>query len=287
MNDLAPPTAGAQTARTRGGELVAAAAFVAAYWFVVLNLARQWLDDDNYAHGFFVPLMAAALAWRRRAAWRSAPSSGSAWGLLLVTAGLLLHLAGILAAELFTSRVSLVLVLAGGVLAVQGRERWRIMFYPLGFLLFMVPLPYVVYYQLTFPLQLESSRVTAGILSALGMPLYQAGNVIHLEHYSLEVVTACSGLRSIMSLGVIAVFASDFLRLNGGYRVLFIALVVPVAVLVNAGRLAITAIISALQGVEAAESFLHEASGVAVFVAGLLVLLACGKGMEWLSRTRD
>jgi exosortase len=287
MNDLAPPTAGAQNARMRGVELLAAAAFVAAYWFVVLNLARQWVADDNYTHGFFVPLMAAALAWRRRAAWRAAPRRASAWGIALVAAGALLHVVGIVAAELFTSRVSLVLVAAGSVLALQGGERWRIMLYPLGFLLFMIPLPYVVYYQLTFPLQLESSRVTATILSLLGMPLYRAGNIIHLEHYSLEVVTACSGLRSIMSLGVIAVFTSDFLRLSAGYRILFIALVVPVAVVVNAGRLATTAIISAMQGTEAAESFLHEASGVGVFVAGLLLLLACGKGMEWLSRVRN
>jgi exosortase len=258
----------------------------AAYWFVAASLVGQWAHDPNYAHGFFVIPMAAALAWRRRDRFLDAPRAPDPAGLWLVAAGGALYLLGILAAELFTTRISLVLVLAGVLVTVEGRARARVMAFPVVFLLAMVPLPYILYYRLTFPLQLESSRLAAGLLTAAGMPLIRDGNVIHLEGYSLEVVTACSGLRSIMTLGTMALFIVDFLRLAPALRALFLLGVVPVAVAANVARLAATAGIAAIGGPRAAESFLHELSGLVVFVFGLFVLVAVGKGLEWAGRAR-
>ena len=258
----------------------------ATYWFVVASLAAQWADDPNYAHGFFVIPLAAALAWRRRGRFLATPRSPDPAGLWLVAGGGFLYLLGVLAAELFTARTSLVLVLAGMLVTIEGRGRGRVMAFPLVFLLAMVPLPYVFYYRLTFPLQVESSRLAAGLLTAAGMPLVREGNVIHLEGYSLEVVTACSGLRSIMTLGTMALFMVDFLRLVPARRALFLLSVVPIAVAANVARLATTAGIAAIGGPGAAESFLHELSGLVVFVVGLLVLIAVGKGLEWAGRAR-
>jgi exosortase len=150
----------------------------------------------------------------------------------------------------------------------------------------MIPLPYVLYYRLTFPLQLESSRLAAGLLTAMGMPLVREGNVIHLEGYSLEVVSACSGLRSIMTLGTLALFWCDFVRLSARLRLVFLLLSIPIAVAANVARLVLTATIAAIQGPAAAESFLHELSGLVVFVAGMLAILACGKGLEWIAPGR-
>jgi exosortase len=144
----------------------------------------------------------------------------------------------------------------------------------------------VFYYRLTFPLQIESSRLAAGILEGMGMPLVRAGNVIHLEGYSLEVVSACSGLRSIMTLGTLALFMSDFVRLTRPLRAVYFLLVIPIAVAANVARLVLTAGIAALEGATSAESFLHELSGVVVFVVGLCAIAACGKGLEWIARTR-
>jgi exosortase len=258
----------------------------AAYWFVVASLAGQWADDPNYAHGFFVIPMALYLAWRRRERWNAATSRPDLRGLILTTLGGVMYLAGVLAAELFTMRVSLVFVLAGIVWTLEGSERLRVMRFPMLFLLAMIPLPYVFYYRLTFPLQLESSRLAAGFLEAMGMPLVRAGNVIHLEGYSLEVVSACSGLRSIMTLGTMALFISDFLRINALTRAVFLVLVIPIAMAANVARLVLTAGLAALEGANAAESFLHELSGLVVFVVGLGFIAACGKGLEWIARAR-
>jgi exosortase len=120
----------------------------------------------------------------------------------------------------------------------------------------------------------------------MGMPLVRAGNVIHLEGYSLEVVSACSGLRSIMTLGTMALFISDFLGINAALRAGFLALVIPIAMLANVARLILTAGLAALEGPQAAESFLHELSGLVVFVVGLCAIAACGKGLQWIARAR-
>jgi exosortase len=272
--------------RTLAASLPLALSLAVAYGFVLLSLAQQWADDPNYAHGFFVPIMAAWLARRRRDRFNAAPQSPDAMGILVVLAGAALYLVGVLAAELFTTRISLIVVVAGLVLALEGRARLRTMAFPIAFLLFMIPLPYILYYRLTFPLQIESSRVAAGILTAVGLPVIREGNVLHLEGYSLEVVTACSGLRSIMTLGTIGVFLTDLIPMSRVGLVCYAALIVPVAMGANVARLAVTAGLAAIAGPETAESFLHELSGLVLFVTGVLALFIIAWGIRWTDRRR-
>jgi exosortase len=258
----------------------------AAYWFVATGLVRQWLDDPNYTHGLFVVPMAAVLAWRRRDRIAESPARPSAVGMAVLVLAAAFYMLGVAAAELFLMRASLVGVIIGLVWSLQGTARTRALAWPLLFLFFMIPLPYLVYYRLTFPLQLQSSAITGAILHAWGMPVLREGNVLRLEGYSLEVITACSGLRSIMTLGTLAVFLVEFLHVGRWGRVLFLLLVVPVAVVANSVRLVVTAVLSAISGPEAAEGFLHGFSGVVVFLLGLAVLIALGKGIEWVSARR-
>lgn len=254
------------------------------FWFVATGLVVQWLDDPNYAHGFFVVPMALALAFRRRHRLLETPAEPTAAGCWVLVLGGLIYLAGVLAAELFTMRFSLVVVFLGLVLATQGFRRARILLFPCLFLLLMIPLPYIFYYKLTFPLQLLSSRMTDGLLTALGMPVVRTGNVIHLEHYSLEVVTACSGLRSIMTLGTAAVFVSDFFSFGWIARAAFVALSIPVAVVANTARLTSAAVVSALASPDAADGFMHDLSGVLVFLFGLVCLIFVGGVLEWFNK---
>lgn len=260
--------------------------FVLAYAPVCAALAAQWADDPNYAHGFFVIPMAAWLAWRRRHRYTATPSSPSRWGALLLLAGAVLYGFGTAAAELFTARVSMVVVIAALVAMFEGKARLRVLAFPIAFLLCMIPLPYIFYYQLTFPLQIESSRWAAAVLNAAGMPVVREGNILQLEGYTLEVVTACSGLRSIMTLGTIAVFMTELFRVSRAGKVALALAAIPVAVAANVARLAATACIAAIGGADAAESFLHELSGLVVFLTGVVALFAIGKGLEWVERKR-
>jgi exosortase len=257
------------------------------FWFVAVGLVEQWLDDPNYAHGLFVVPMALVLVWRRRKRLETIPRTPSYTGFVLLAAGMLLYVLGILAAELFTQRAAMVVSVYGVILSTQGVERTKALLFPLLFLLLMIPMPYVLYYKLTFPLQIKSSQLTAGILSGLGMPVVRSGNVIHLEGYTLDVVTACSGLRSMMSLGTLAVFMTDFFRFGRIGNVAYVLLSVPVAVFANTARLVFTAGVAAIGGAEAADSFIHEFSGVVVFLSGLVLLFFTGLLLEWIAKRKS
>ncbi len=260
--------------------------FALAYAPVCAGLVAQWAEDPNYAHGFFVVPMAAWLAWRRYHRYAATPTSPSAAGIALLLVGAVLYAFGTAAAELFTTRVSMVVVVAGLLAALEGRARLRVLAFPIVFLMCMIPLPYLFYYQLTFPLQLESSRLAAAVLSAAGMPVVREGNILELEGYTLEVVTACSGLRSIMTLGTMALFMTDVLPLSRLAKGCLVAAALPVAVGANVARLATTACVAAVGGAAAAESFLHELSGLVVFLTGLVALFAIGKGLAWVEHKR-
>jgi exosortase len=255
-----------------------------AYWFVILDLLRQLLEDPNYAYGLFVPALALLLAVRRRERFRRAEPGSSALGLVLILLGGLVYLFGVLASEHFTSRISMIPVLGGAFLVLQGRARTRVMIFPILFLALMVPLPYIIYYKITFPLQLLSSRLAESLITAIGIPVQRWGNMLKLEGYTLEVVTACSGLRSMMTLGTLAVFMSEFLDLKWRMKLLFVVLSVPVAVTANTLRLTFTAALASLSDAAAADEFLHDFSGLVVFVLGAILLAALGMGFEWLEK---
>jgi exosortase len=269
------------------GVLILVVPLVSAWWFVGAALFDQWIDDPNYTHGLFVVPMALILAWRRRARVRAIDPAPSYGGLVVLAAAVAMYFVGILAAELFTMRVSLVTAVIALVLSTQGWGRTRALMFPLLFLLLMIPLPYVIYYKFTFPMQLWSSEFAAQVLSGLGMPVVRSGNVIELEGYSLEVVTACSGLRSMMTLGTLAVFMTDFFRMGLFGKVILVGMSIPVAIVANTTRLTLTAIVSAMAGAGAADSFLHGFSGVVVFMSGLVLLVILGLILEWIAKKRS
>ncbi len=121
---------------------------------VLARLAGDWAHDDNYSHGFLVVPIAAYFAWERRAKLSAASRQPSFAGLIVVLAGLALLVAGILGAEFFLTRVSIIVVLAGAILFLFGREHLRILAFPLAFLLLMIPIPAIIFNQIAFPLQL-------------------------------------------------------------------------------------------------------------------------------------
>jgi exosortase len=163
---------------------------------ILKQLVLQWWSDADYSHGFFVPVFSGYLLWHQRARWVNRQLEPSNFGFLVMVVGIALLLGGSLGAELFTSRFSLLVLLAGMVLYLGGWKMLRAVSFPLGFLIFMIPLPAIIYNQITFPLQLLASRVATSWLEFMQVPVFREGNVLNLPNYSLEVVEACSGVRS-------------------------------------------------------------------------------------------
>jgi exosortase len=177
-----------------------AVAFAVLYQGVLRKLASDWLTDDNYSHGVFIVPIAAYFAWERRHALMRASQVPSALGLIVVLGSLAVLTAGILGAELFLTRISIVGVVAGAVLYILGWRHLRILAFPIAFLLLMIPIPAIIFNQIAFPLQLLASRFGEAALNVASIPVLREGNVIVLANTTLEVAEACSGIRSLVSL---------------------------------------------------------------------------------------
>jgi exosortase len=271
--------------RAAAAALVVAGAIGWLYADAFPALVRQWANDEDYSHGFFVIPLAGYFVWERREALRRAPFEQTTLGLLVLAFSLLCFVAGQFGSELFLTRVSLIGVLGGLVLFLAGRQHFRILAFPLAFLLLMVPLPAIIFNQVAFPLQILASQVGETVISAAGVPVLREGNVLLLPGRALEVAEACSGIRSLMSLLMLAIVLGYFTEPRAGARVAIALASVPIAVVANATRVAGTGLASYWISPAAADGFFHTFSGWLMFIVALGGLLAFHRALE-LARAR-
>jgi exosortase len=252
------------------------------YWPVVGRLVQDWLTDDNSSHGLLIVPLSAYFAWERRHRLRRLPLQPVGAGLVVVAGGLLLLTVGLLGAELFLSRVSLLVVIAGAILFVLGWSALRTLLFPLALLLLMIPIPAIVFNQVAFPLQLIASQVGETGLRIADVPVLREGNTIVLAHTTLEVAEACGGIRSLMSLLTLGIVYAYFADSRAAVRVFILVSTIPLAVLANGARVAGTGIASQYYGPEAADGFFHTFSGWMVFGVAFVSMVAIARILVWL-----
>ncbi len=298
--------------------LAIASALVFAYATVLVKLGQDWWTDENYSHGLLIPFVIGYLLWSQRdRLTRAAGRPSMIWGLAAVVFALLALWAGTAGAELYVQRISLVSMLAGTVLYFWGFSLLRLMFVPLFLLLLAIPIPSIIFNKIAFPLQLFASRCAVWAMTLFDIPVLRQGNVIELmplgarETKKLEVVEACSGIRSLMTLLTLAVvFAyfthppnedrgddggddpndgqnppgimeSAFRRLKsyGFWRsAIIVCSAVPIAIFTNALRVSGTGVLARYYGTKVADGFFHSFSGWVIYVVAFLLLF----GVGWL-----
>ncbi len=259
-------------------QIVAAAlvagAIVVTYWYVIRGLVDAWSNDDNYSHGFFIVPLAAYFAWERRHRLARMPARPSGLGLPIVIGSLMMLVAGILGAELFLSRLSLLGVIAGTILFLLGWPQLRVLLFPLAFMLLMIPLPAIIFNKIAFPLQLVASHVGEYGISAANIPILREGNVLILANATLEVAEACSGIRSLVSLFTLGIVFGYFADSRAWVRTVIALSAIPVAILANGLRVASAGWAAHYMGQAGVEGLFHEFSGWVVFVVAFLMMLA-------------
>lgn len=242
------------------------------YGPVLQRLVKQWMDDPDMGHGFFVPLVAGYIAWLERDKWLSAPVSGNWAGLALVAWGSIQLMVATLGAELFLARTALLFTIAGAILLAGGTRIFRALLFPLFLLVFMVPIPEIIYTQITFPLQLLASRAAELALTLIGVPVFREGNILELPSQRLSVVEACSGIRSLLSLTFLALVYAYFFDRRVWMRWVLLIASVPIAIVANAFRVTMTGILSEYKR-EWADGFFHTAEGWVIFMVALVMLV--------------
>lgn len=246
------------------------------YYPILYPMLVQWIDDPDYSHGFLIPFMAAYFVWERRQHILAEPRQPDRFGVPLLGIGLCILLIGLVGAELYMQRVSLLVVLAGGVLLILGREALKVLAFPIGFLLFMIPLPAIVINAIAFPLQLFAAKTATYCLDTFGIPVLREGNVIVLASTRLEVAEACSGIRSLQALVALGTVFAYFSQTLLWKRWVLVALSIPIAIVANAVRVSGTGVLAHYWGTEAAQGFYHTFEGWLIFLVAFAFLLLAG-----------
>ena len=267
---------------------------------VLAKLVHDWWNDENYSHGLLIPFIIGYILWAQRDKFaRVQVKSSELLGAAAVLLGLFGLWIGVAGAELYTQRLSLILLLAGVVVYFWGLALLKLLLVPFGLLFLAMPIPAILFNKIAFPLQLFASRCAVWSMSILGIPVLRQGNIIELkplnsfETKKLEVVEACSGIRSLMTLITLAVVFAYFthtpgddppsgkrfgwLKSYGFWRAaIIIASAIPIAILTNAFRVSGTGVLAHYYGTEVADGFFHTFSGWAVYVAAFVLLFGIG-----------
>ena len=267
----------------RGGLILLALGWL--YFETLRHLLSDWYVDENYSHGFLVPLIAAYALWQNRDELREIKAQPMTWvggGCMLLS--VLLLWAGSVGAELFVTRISLILAIISLTLYFGGWEWVKKLSFPLGLLLLAIPIPNLIFQRIAFPLQLLASDYAAQVINWVGIPAFREGNVIELAQMKLEVVEACSGIRSLMSLTTLAVTYAYFTDSRWWRRFALVASVIPIAIFTNAARVTVTGIMAHYRGEEAAQGFQHAFSGWLMFIVAMLLLLVIAQALRLISK---
>jgi exosortase len=264
--------------------LLSSSLLVLLYFNVFTGLVSDWMHLPDFSHGFLVPLIPLYLIWDKKEILKAAPVQPANSGLFILVSGLFLLLLGTAATEYFTMRFSFLVVLAGAVVFLCGYPFFRLLLFPIFFLIFMIPIPSILVDKITFPLQLFASNFAVSCIDLLGIPVLREGNVIHLANTSLEVAEACSGIRSFVTLlGLGSAFAY-FAQKATLPRIFLILSCVPIAILVNAFRVTLTGVLASFFGSSVAEGLFHTVEGYFLFVLALLLLLLLNLSINFFRR---
>lgn len=246
------------------------------YSAIMPEMVMDWYRDDNYSHGFLVPLISGYFLRERWIKLKTTPSKPSSIGLVVIVYAILQLMAASLGNEYFTARSSLVVLIAGMVLFFFGTKVFALTRLPILYLLFMVPLPFIIYDAIAFPLKRFVTWISVEFMQALHLTVVREGNIIMFPSTTLEVADACSGIRSLVSILAISTAFAFFLRISPAKRWIIVCSAIIFAIATNALRVIITGILANFHGAAAAQGFFHEFAGMAVFGLAITMLAALG-----------
>lgn len=243
------------------------------YFSVFVKLVHDWYVLPDFSHGFLVALFAVYLLWTKRALLLEGTVCPTWGGLFLLIFGLLLLLLGALGAELFLTRISGIFVVVGTVWLLAGGGLALKLLPCCSLLLLAIPIPQVLFFQVTSPLQHLAASLATCMLQVARVPVLQDGNLIRLPSITLEVAEACSGIRSLFSLCTVAVLYSYFAENQPSTRVVLVLCSIPIAVISNALRILGTGLLVQYRGAKVALGFFHEFSGLLIFMLAVAMLM--------------
>jgi exosortase len=260
----------------------AGALLLACYAPVLGGLVRQWGADADMSHGFFVAPVVGYVVWRRRAELAAIEPATNWWGVAIAGWGALQMLLGTLAAQVFLARSAFLVSIIGAVLFLGGARALRILAFPLLLLLFLFPIPAMVYARITLPLQILASATAETVLNWMGIPVLRDGNILELPHQRLSVVEACSGIRSLLSLAFLSLVYAYFFDRRVTARWVLLGATVPIAIAANAARVTLMGLLGEYR-TDLARGAFHLLEGWVLFAVALGLLITAHQMLRRLA----
>lgn len=254
------------------------------YASIIKGMIIDWYNDPNYSHGFIIPIITAYIIYERRGKFKNVTNKPDIRGLFLIFFGLGMLIIGTVGSEQFTMRLSIVPLSLGIIWLNFGILYFKLTLFPILYLIFMIPLPYLIYDQISLPLKNISARFATFSLQLFNIPVFRDGNIIELSNTKLEVADACSGIRSLISLLALSVIFSYVTQESILKRYILIIFTIPIAIFTNMLRVSGTGILAHFFGEKVAQGFFHTFSGWLIFLAAIGCLYSLNLIMNKFSK---
>ncbi|UCC95897.1 MAG: exosortase/archaeosortase family protein [Candidatus Omnitrophota bacterium] len=245
--------------------------FIVLFWPTYAPLFERFTAHSSYySHGLLVPFISLYLVWRKRAKLTSLNPQPSSLGLYMLFAGICMHLFSTVLMINFGSYISIMMVIVGLTLYLGGKHFLRELLFPIGFLLFMMPLPEIMIIGIAFKMKIFVAHIATIFASAVGLGAVREGSTIYLPQGFLIIGDPCSGLRSLISFFALGILFTQFTKAHFIKKSLLVLFTIPIALLSNLIRIIILLFATHIYGKSAASGFFHDFSGVMVFVIGFI-----------------
>jgi len=256
--------------------------FIWAFWPVALDLVDTWNGNEDYSHGFFIIPVCCYLIWKKNQSANLSTEHFSWFGLLVVIIGLVLYLIGLFSQFRTLANLSLVIVIWASLIFLFGISFLKNNSWELFLLIFMLPIPSRLYASITLPLQLVVTKISYMALQVMDIPVYREGNLLQLPNTMLEVINACSGLRSILTIIVLAFVMACLIFRHHWQRFLLVCCAIPLAMLANLIRVAVIAILAHHGNTSFIDGSGHTLLGLGLFGLSLSLLFISARAIEWI-----
>lgn len=249
------------------------------------DMFHQWIKDPDNSHCILIPFVSIFLGYRYAKTVTREMIKPCGTGIIFLVISLFIYIISIAGEIVLFARIAFVLILISLVVFNFGVDVIRRIYFPLVFLFFMIPIPITLYNMAAFPLQIFASKVSANVIYSIGIPVIREGNVLHLTNGSLEVVEACSGIRSLVSYVTLGIFFAHISKTSLVKKVLLLCSTIPLALMANIVRISSSCVLAHFYGDKVAKGFLHEFSGMAVFMLGIILMLLLNALLSRISFT--
>ena len=260
--------------------LMALALFVTAYFPVFQLLVGKWSNSEEYGHAFLIVPIILYMVWIKKEILLAGNKRFASIGLIIVGFAMVSYFFAILTQVHTIISLAMFLTVLGSLMYLFGIQIVFVLFTPLLLFLLLIPVPDPLYIKLTFPLQLKVSEISEVIVGMFGVPLFRQGNVMTIPTRSFEVVEACSGLRSMITLLNLSIVIGYFMLKRKTSKCILLFASIPIAVFVNIIRVSLMILLYHFFKLDLSEGTLHTVTGLAVFALAMISLLALNKALE-------